>query len=569
MARFPFRLFFETGTVIFRWGTEPFRAWFSRDTEWVDPAGPRDGNDTFALTTHTRNRHFGPVCEWLFPWENPHPRRPLAGVTITAVGEWNVVLFGLTLQQGAGNPLRRSPKRKLLVEGPAGSTVAVAAARGQVFRVRPTRGPRGAAWLKETVRGRGGFDRGADGRRVHADVFAAPDEQVPVTVRTGKRARKVVFPAAALDAGRPLARLGVTVRKLNTDERYLRMRILDEHGRPTAARVHFADSGGRYLAPTGHPEMPRTEWNIETGGDCVYNGTPYAYVNGDFSIRVPGGDLHVEAAKGFEYRILRRKVRPTGGTLDLRLERAFNAKREGFFTADTHVHFISPTTAVLESAAEDVDVTNILVSQWGDFFTDTWDFTGGLAKVSTRDNLVWVGQENRQHTLGHSSLLGLREPVYPFCTGDADEAELGAELECVIGEWLEKARAQGGLTVIPHFPYPVCENASLIMSGLVDAVECAYSMNYEPEQLYGYYYNFLNLGRRRARGGRHGQDVEYHDPGLLPYLRRPWPGRRPAPCRGPGRLDPAFRFRRACAQRPGHRPRRRRGRGRSVVGAAG
>ena len=87
-------------------------------------------------------------------------------------------------------------------------------------------------------------------------------------------------------------------------------------------------------------------------------------------------------------------------------------------TADTHVHFISPQTAWLQGQAEGLNLINLLASQWGDLYTNVGDLSGGLSGVSRDDTLVWVGTENRQHLLGHMSLLGVQgEPVFPMTTG--------------------------------------------------------------------------------------------------------------------------------------------------------
>ena len=50
--------------------------------------------------------------------------------------------------------------------------------------------------------------------------------------------------------------------------------------------------------------------------------------------------------------------------------------RKGWVTADTHVHFLSPSTALLEGQAEDVHVVNLLASQWGEMFSNVSDFDG-------------------------------------------------------------------------------------------------------------------------------------------------------------------------------------------------
>ena len=38
---------------------------------------------------------------------------------------------------------------------------------------------------------------------------------------------------------------------------------------------------------------------------------------------------------------------------------------KGWVTADTHVHFLSPTTALLEGQAEGLNLINLLAAQWG------------------------------------------------------------------------------------------------------------------------------------------------------------------------------------------------------------
>ena len=58
------------------------------------------------------------------------------------------------------------------------------------------------------------------------------------------------------------------------------------------------------------------------------------------------------------------------------LERVLDWREHGWVTADTHVHFLSPQTALLEGAAEGVNVVNLLASQWGEMFSNVGDFDG-------------------------------------------------------------------------------------------------------------------------------------------------------------------------------------------------
>ena len=137
------------------------------------------------------------------------------------------------------------------------------------------------------------------------------------------------------------------------------------------------------------------------------------------------------------------------------------------------MHFISPQTAWLQGQAEGLNLVNLLASQWGDLYTNVGDLSGGLSGVSREDTLVWVGTENRQHLLGHMSLLGVRgAPVFPMTTGRARRRATSATppgRRSPSGRTRPAART--GLVVIPHFPNPYCEVAADIVQGKIDAVE--------------------------------------------------------------------------------------------------
>src|ERR1700759_2833524 len=98
---------------------------------------------------------------------------------------------------------------------------------------------------------------------------------------------------------------------------------------------------------------------------------------------------------------------------------------KGCGRADTHGHFVSPTTALLEASAEGLNLVNLLAAQWGDLFTNVGDITNEPLVSRDKENMVWVGSENRQHILGHIGLLGPRAPVYPLSAAGPDESYLG------------------------------------------------------------------------------------------------------------------------------------------------
>jgi hypothetical protein len=178
-------------------------------------------------------------------------------------------------------------------------------------------------------------------------------------------------------------------------------------------------------------------------------------------------------------------------------------RERGWVTADTHVHFLSPGTALLEGAAEGVNIINLLASQWGELMTNVGDFDGQTTWVSheaegEKEYMVRVGTENRQHILGHISLLGYRGRIItPMTTGGPDESAIGDPVSVLLTEWAQQCHKQGGLVVLPHFPDPRAEHAASIVNGDVDALEMTSWENLysgiDPYSLSDWY-RYLNCG---------------------------------------------------------------------------
>ena len=116
-----------------------------------------------------------------------------------------------------------------------------------------------------------------------------------------------------------------------------------------------------------------------------------------------------------------------------------------------------------------------------------------------------VGTENRQHVLGHISLLGYSGRIIaPMTTGGPDESALGDPVDCLLMEWARQCRKQGGLVVLPHFPNPRAENAAAVVSGQVHAIEMTSWGNLwggiDPYSLSDWY-RYLNCGYQVAAVG--------------------------------------------------------------------
>lgn len=271
----------------------------------------------------------------------------------------------------------------------------------------------------------------------------------------------------------------------------------DATGQPIPCRVHFRSAHGMPYQPHGHHSHVNSDlgtWHVDVGGDLRLGQTSYAYVDGRCQGWLPRGEVIVEAARGYEYEPIRQRItiEPGQRRLELRLKRWVDMNARGWYSGDTHVHFVSTVGGQREARAEDLNVVNLLLSQWGSLFTNTEEFTGEPLVSGDGKTVVWATQENRQHLLGHLTLLGLKEAVYPCCSDGPSEAELGGTLDTTLSAWADACRAQGGTVILPHLPSPNGEPAALIATGRVDGVEMINFGEFNHLE----YYRYLNSGYR-------------------------------------------------------------------------
>ncbi|MER9222957.1 CehA/McbA family metallohydrolase [Mesorhizobium sp. M0644] len=270
-------------------------------------------------------------------------------------------------------------------------------------------------------------------------------------------------------------------------------------------KLHVHGKMGEYLAPVDRSRNPNPLWFENYSPDFCHGNHLSTYISGAATIDLPLGEVYLEITKGFEIKPIRKTVTITRDTtqISVEIDKTLYWREDGWVTADTHVHFLSPATAMLEGAAEGVNVINLLASQWGELMTNVGDFDGHTtfgtkAAGGTGEFLVRVGTENRQHVLGHISLLGYSgNMILPLCSGGPDESAMGDPVDVLLTEWAQQCRTQGGLVVLPHFPDPRLENAATIVLGEADAVEMTSSSD-----LYGGinpyslsdWYRYLNNG---------------------------------------------------------------------------
>ncbi len=508
--RTPIRRHFEIGDVSSR--ELAFAARPHQEASVLDWRGPHDdgrwgvdqqGTDGPLLVNRSRYERGVDLVPhyWIYALRNPRSEAPLAGLRLESRGSTPIALAGISLYSGGGDPLRHRRLETLRVDLPPGGNDATARVDlGMVARQIPVASFDADAWCDAADLGNGSPPRAPSvGDRAFVVEVAASDGAT-LEVANERISLSEVFAAgvAGSDAGH------VRVRLLTPERRWVAVSIVDSASEtPMPARVHFRSADGRYLPPNGHRHEVNDRWFEDYGADLQLGGMAYAYVDGRFDIELPLGDVYVEVVKGFEYTPVRARVQVGADTTDLtlRLERAMDWRKRGWIAADTHVHFLSPETASLEAQAEGVNIVNLLASQWGDLYTNFADLTGRPSGVSRDDTLIWVGTENRQHVLGHMSLLGISRAAAPVCAGGPSESFIGDPVWSSLSEWADLCHEQDGIVVVPHFPTPYCENVANVILGKVDAVEVRdfeWGVNtYAVRE----WYRLLNCGYRVAAVG--------------------------------------------------------------------
>ncbi|MDE2930433.1 MAG: CehA/McbA family metallohydrolase [Chloroflexota bacterium] len=495
---------FEINSTV-AWGQLAFAARPQGGTDPVDINGPYPRGSWGHWQTGLQMARARTASNyWIYALPNPHPGRTVESLRLAAANSVNVVVAGITLFSGKHHPLRHKQLesfRIVLSSEPGDSSpeaTPVSVDLGTLARKYAVPAFDPETWLADEAPGLGEVD-GDAAKSLIVDVTASPDATLDV-------AGHAVPMESLYNTGKSKSSDGrVHVEVLTPERTWVHVRLEDaESSKPTAARVHFRAPDGRYFPPYGHRHEVNDNWFEDYAGDLKLGNTQYAYVDGTFQIELPVGDVYVEIFKGFEYQPLRKRltIAPGQRELTLKLARPLNWRAHGWVTADTHVHFISPQTAWLEGQAEGVNLINLLASQWGDLYTNVADITGEVSGVSTDDTVVYVGTENRQHLLGHISLLGVQgEPIYPMTTAGPGESYIGDPVLSSMSEWADRARERDGLVVIPHFPNPYTEAVAEIVLGKVDAVE----LKYFTPSIDGFglheWYRFLNNGYRVAAVG--------------------------------------------------------------------
>jgi len=438
----------------------------------------------------------------LWAWQNPRPEQAVTAVRFTPV-DGKVIIGAISAGQTAEHPLRWRARRKAVLKVPEGEAADVHVDElgrsrliqldlGQVISLTPRREYPNETW----------------GATYNNQLPTVSERELIVEYASHAEAR-FHLPDGIIPVSEVEERGGGNLRLVAPSDRSVRLRVVEQGSRkPVAARLHLHGEAGEYLAPVDRHRIPNLAWFEDYSVDYSHNWVHHAtYIDGETTVLLPQGKVYLEITKGFEIRPIRRvyTVTPETTEIEIEVEKVLPWRERGWVTADTHVHFLSPQSAMLEGAGEGVNIVNVLASQWGELMTNVGDFDGKTTHGAGSEYQVRVGTENRQFVLGHISLLGYEGNIIaPMTTGGPQESAIGDPVSILLTEWAQQCKAQNGLVVLPHFPHPRLENAATIVSGNVDAIEmAAWSDMYSGIDPYSLldWYRYLNNGYLTAAVG--------------------------------------------------------------------
>jgi len=231
----------------------------------------------------------------------------------------------------------------------------------------------------------------------------------------------------------------------------LHVKVLNEAGKLTAARIQYISADGKFYPPA--------DAYARIGGA---SGKHLFHTPGEFTAEVPTGKLRMQVIKGFEYEPVDTEVGIEAGQTaeaTVRLRRTINMAAQGWYNGSTHVHMNyagnlhnTLENLMMMSDAEDQQMLNELVANKDNRVLDWQYFVPGGEHPISRGKpgvRVVVGEEYRPPFWGHVFLIGLKDHlISPFTTGY--EGTAIESLYPTNTDIFHKAAAQGALTGYVH-----------------------------------------------------------------------------------------------------------------------
>lgn len=284
-------------------------------------------------------------------------------------------------------------------------------------------------------------------------------------------------------------------------------------GQPTPVRIRFFDVASTAYVPFGRVSPFATGPGTDVGGSVQIASESWHYIDGTCEVALPQGVVTVEVRKGPEYSPLRQTMELGPGQISMRLavSRWINLRAERWFSGDTRVLELSPHGALLEAAAEDVAVVNLLAYERPPApdrpaaSPNLLAFSGSRAALENPGHIVAVNTLNAHPILGTVALLNSHRPVFPLRFGAPDQFDHWS-----VADWCDQCHRKKGLVVWPDAgrsssDRPQGEALAALLLGKIDALEINRFPEPEPANL-GDYYRFLDCGLRLPLVGGSGKD---------------------------------------------------------------
>jgi len=453
--------------------------------------------------TRVNSEDRGRWINWLWAWENPYPEKTIKGFRFEPENSMGIIVSGISAGNTGSNPLRWESRRKALLTLPSdltfdpkldenGTLSQLKLDLGQVISAEPRLKYPDSKWSDTD----NNMVAGPSDRELLIEYAAHPEAAFHLWDQSQIKVSELI---RKNDVG--------VMRTVASANKQIKIRVVEKGStKPVPVKFHAHGASDEYLTPVDRHRQANDAWFEDYSVDFLHAGLHNCtYIPGETVIKVPLGKIFVEVSKGFEVRPKRQVYDITENTeeITIEIEKQLKWREKGWVTADTHVHFLSTSSAMLEGSAEGVNIINLLASQWGELMTNVGDFDGKSTYGSKEaggdgEYLVRVGTENRQHVMGHISLLGYEGNIIaPMTTGGVDESAIGDPIEILLTEWASQCKKQNGVVVLPHFPNPRLENAAAIVNGGIDGVEMTSWGNLyggiDPYSLTDWY-RYLNCG---------------------------------------------------------------------------
>jgi hypothetical protein len=272
------------------------------------------------------------------------------------------------------------------------------------------------------------------------------------------------------------------------------------------------DAAGTYYPPHGHAIEFPTGRGEAVGGDLSFDGKRWAYIDGTCEIALPAGELTVEATKGPHYRPLNQQVHLPAGKLALRfsIECPTDWRQSGMMSGDARAHFLAPHAALLEAAAEDLEVVNLLARELvihaadGQSYRTTPNliaFSGQRPCLEADGRIVVVNTLNCHPVLGRLGLLNAHRVVYPLAFGGSDHTD-----DWTLSAWCGQCHRKNGLVVWADAFDPKAGLAGAALASLVIGEVDAIELNLDEPAHVRAWYHVLNAGIRAPIVGGSAKD---------------------------------------------------------------